>query len=152
MNDAPIPSEAGETLDALTEFARGRARDAATYKRSRLVEYPIAVLDIKPIDKRACPINIIAEQFLVVTVGSIGGQWSLSYSDGDVAFAKQIIAAVVAGNVTERFAFARSRVTVTLDDGTSERQTGYDGCLSLLVPQPGWTRWGRLATFGPYSS
>ncbi len=152
MSDAEIPFEVSATLDSLTEFARSLAGNAASYERTTIAEHPIAVVDIDPVEKHSCPINIIGEQFLIVTVGSVGGRWELSYSNDDVNLAKQIIAAVVAGDVTERSAFGRSRVTVILEDRTSRHETGFDGCVSLLVPQPGWTRWGRLTTYLPYSS
>jgi hypothetical protein len=95
-------------------------------------------------------INVIAEQFFVVTVGDDGGRWELTYSDEDVGLVRRIIAAAVAGRVEERRAFGRSRVVVTFEDGETVHETGYSRCASLLVPQPGWARWGEVIRYEPY--
>jgi hypothetical protein len=34
----------------------------------------------------------------------------------------------------------------------TETETGYQGCLSSLVPLPGWKRWGRTTQYEPYRS
>lgn len=65
------------------------------------------VFDVEPVNPRARRINIIAEQFFIVTVGDDGGRWELSYSDEDIRLARRIIAATVAGRVEERRAFGR---------------------------------------------
>lgn len=57
--------------------------------------------------------------------------------------------ALVAGRVSEVFGPGRSRVTVTLADGTSQSELGLTapaGCL----PLPFWTRWGRRVHYTPY--
>jgi hypothetical protein len=105
---------------------------------------------VTPKNPLASGINVIAEQWLIVTVGGLGGRWELNYTDEHRELARKIIGSTVAGRVEERRAFGRSRVTVTFEDGTTERATGYNGCLSLLVPQPGWPRWGELTTYEPY--
>lgn len=56
---------------------------------------------------------------------------------------------VVAGRVTEVFAFRRSRVTVTLGDGSAEVETGYEG-LGACLPLPLWPRWSRTTRYLPY--
>ena len=123
----------------------------ATYDLGYVHDGRIGVFDVVPRNPRARRINVIAEQFFIVTVGDDGGRWELSYSDDDVALARDIIAATVAGRVSERSAFGRSRVVVTLEGGGTVHETGYSGCASLLVPQPGWTRWGRLTDYEPYA-
>jgi hypothetical protein len=110
----------------------------------------IGVFDVEPVNPRARRINVIAEQFFIVTVGDDGGRWELSYSGEDIRLARRIIAATVAGRVEERRAFGRSRVVVTFEDGETVGETGYSGCASLLVWQPGWTRWGELTRYEPY--
>jgi hypothetical protein len=112
----------------------------------------IGVYDVEPLNPRARRINVIAEQFFIVTVGDDGGRWELSYTDEDVALARRIIAATVAGRIEERKAFGRSHVVVTFEDGETIGETGYSGCASLLVPQPGWTRWGDRIRYEPYRS
>ncbi|RZS68705.1 hypothetical protein EV187_1140 [Agromyces ramosus] len=85
-----------------------------------------------------------------MTVGDDGGRWELSYTDEDIALARRIIAAAVAGRIEERKAFGRSRVVVTFEDGETIGETGYSGCASLVVPQPGWTRWGEGIRYEPF--
>ena len=112
----------------------------------------IRVYDVEPLNPRARRINVIAEQIFIVTVGDDGGRWELSYTDEDIALARRIIAATVAGRVEERRAFGRSRVVVRFEEGETIGETGYSGCASLLVPQPGWTRWGERIRYEPYRS
>ena len=56
---------------------------------------------------------------------------------------------VVAGRVSEVFAYRRSRVTVTFADGSAQTETGYDGLLAGL-PLPLWPRWARRTRYLPY--
>jgi hypothetical protein len=55
----------------------------------------------------------------------------------------------VAGRVSEVFACRRSRVTVTLPDGSAEVETGYDGVIALL-PLPLWPRWSWVTRYLAY--
>lgn len=63
---------------------------------------------------------------IVVQVGDLGGQWEIGGDDEDLAFLEDIVRSVIAGRVSEVFAVARSRVVVTLDDGSHEAETGYE--------------------------
>ncbi|GIM95018.1 hypothetical protein Ato02nite_068110 [Paractinoplanes toevensis] len=56
---------------------------------------------------------------------------------------------VVAGRVSEVFAYRRSRVTVTLPDGSAAVETGYDG-LTACLPLPLWPRWSPTTHYLPY--
>ena len=96
--------------------------------------------------------SIIGEQWLVVQLGEQGGRWELDYEDADLSLARKLIEAAYAGRVVERLAFARSRVTVTFEDGETDSETGYVGCLSGLWPLPGWKKWGREMVFEPYDA
>lgn len=99
----------------------------------------------------AAACSIVCEQWLVVEVGRHGGgRWELGHDDAGVAMAKQLLAGVIAGRVVETIAPGRSRVVVTLDDGTTATETGYRGCLTALVVLPGWTRWGTTVRYEPY--
>jgi hypothetical protein len=79
---------------------------------------------------------------IVVQVGEFGGRWEIGGDDEDLAFLEDIVRSVIAGRVSEVFAVARSRVVVTLDDGSHEAETGYDG-LAGCLPLPLWPRWSR---------
>ena len=82
-------------------------------------------------------------------VGSLGA-FDLGYGEDDMARAQNIIASTVTGRVRERSAFGRSVVTVEFQNGDTIRETGYSGCASLFVPQPGWARWGSVTEYEPY--
>lgn len=137
-------------FDEMIEFTRGFVGDFGTEDLGYVVHGRIGVYDVTPHNPRASAISIIAEQWLVVTVGGFGGRWELEYTDEHRELALQIIAATVAGRIEERRAFGRSQVSVTFEDGTVKRATGYNGCGSLFVPQPGWTRWGRRTSYEPF--
>ena len=81
-------------------------------------------------------------------LGGEGGRWELGRSDTDLAFLIAIVEAVIDGRVSETFGAGRSRVTVTLPDGSTETETGSgpDGCL----PRPLWTHRGRVKHYSPY--
>ncbi len=139
-------------FDDVVAYTRGLVAQAGTEELQYLVSGRIGVYDVTPNNPRATSISIIAEQWLIVTVGGFGGRWELNYTDEHRELARRIIAAAVDGRLEERRAFARSHVTVTFEDGTVKRSTVYDGCGSLLVPQPGWKLWGRRTTFEPFGS
>jgi len=146
----PAFEEHWRAFDEMIEYTRGLVEDSGTEDLGYVEQGQIGVYDVTPHNLRASAINIIAEQSLIVTVGGFGGRWELDYTDEHRELGRRIIAATVAGRIEERHAFGRSRVSVTLDDGTIKRATGYDGCGSLFIPQPGWTRWGERTSFEPF--
>jgi len=85
-----------------------------------------------------------------VSVGHPGGRWELDYTDHDLSFARDVMTAVIDGRLSERTAFARSAVTITLPDGATHTEVGYDSCLGALVPQPRWRTHGTLIRPAPY--
>lgn len=118
--------------------------------RSRLPSIRSVV--VRPHNPGALAVGLTCEQWIVVEAGQVGGRWELGYEGADVARAKRLLDAAVAGRVAETFALGRSRVVVTLADGSTETETGYQGCLTSLVPLPGWKRWGRTTQYEPYQS
>lgn len=81
-------------------------------------------------------------------LGGQGGRWELGRDDSDLAFLIDVVEAVIDGRVTERFGRRRSRVTVTMTDGSTDSETGYGP--GGLLPQPFWTRRGPLKRYSPY--
>jgi hypothetical protein len=152
MDEERAPQFEGNwrVFDEVVAYTKGLVGSAGTFDLGYFENGQIGVFDVEPINPLARSINVIAEQFFIVTVGDNGGRWEMTYSEDDVRLGRRIIAATVAGQVHERSAFGRSQAVVTLDDGETVRQTGYSGCLPLLVPQPGWTLWGRLTEYEPY--
>jgi hypothetical protein len=78
------------------------------------------------------------------------GRWELDRSLEDVAFVEDVVRAIVAGRVREVLAPGRARIVVTVADGTTVRETGYDALVGCL-PLPGWRRWGREVRYAPYA-
>lgn len=137
-------------VDELAEYARALVGGSARVER-RSVGNGLPTLDIGPVNPRSRSVAIIGEQWLIVQIGEQGGRWELDYEESDIALAKSLIAAAHDGRVIERVAFARSRVTVTLESGEEVSETGYDGCSGLL-PLPWWSRWGRTIVYEPYAA
>ena len=137
-------------LRDLAEVARSEAGDAATVEVTELDGVEISILEVTPVRTDARAISIVAEQWLVVQVGQAGGRFELDWTAEDIAVASELVRSVIAGRVTERFGRSRSRVAVTTADGLEYAETGVDGCLSALVPSPGWQRRGRLRAYAPY--
>jgi hypothetical protein len=87
---------------------------------------------------------------LVLQVGD-GGRWELNRDLKAVERIERIVQSVINGRVTEVFGPARSQVTVTLDDVTTEVSTGYRGLLGA-IPMPSWKDRGRVVAYDPYRS
>jgi hypothetical protein len=137
-------------LRDLAEVARSEAGDAATVELTELDGVEIPILEVTPARTDARAISIVAEQRLVVQVGQVGGKFELDWTTEHIAVASELVRSVVAGRGTERFGRSRSHVAVTTANGLEYAETGIDGCLSALVPNPGWQRHGRLRAYAPY--
>ncbi len=86
----------------------------------------------------------------VETLGGPGGRFELGRDEADAALLEDIVHGVVAGRAVEVFGGRdRSRLTVTLSDGTPALETGYEG-LTGCLPRPGWRRTGRTIQYAPY--
>jgi hypothetical protein len=88
---------------------------------------------------------------LQVEAGHWGGQWELDRDEAAVDFMEDLVRSVVAGRVVEVFGPGRSRVEVTLSDGSRAVETGGDGLRGLL-PSPGWKSRGHRIRYAPYSA
>lgn len=89
-------------------------------------------------------------EVILATSGGLGGRWELDRKDADMAFLEDVVRSVIAGRVVEVSAADRSRVEVTLSDGTLAVEVGSSGCRSIL-PKPGWQRWGTRTEYAPYA-
>ncbi len=146
----PAFEENFQVFDQVVSYTRDLAGDSATYQQEDVHHGRIGVFDAWPVNPRARHISLIAEQFFILTVGDEGGRWEMGYSDEDVALVRDIIAATVAGRITERSAPGRSLVEVTLDDGRVETSIGYGAVLASWPFRPGWKRRGPLTRYEPY--
>lgn len=83
---------------------------------------------------------------IIVQIGEVGGRWELTTVAGDLAFLADLVTSVIAGRVSESFGDRRSRVAVTLADGSTAVETGFDG-LTAIRFRP---RWSRITRYSPY--
>ena len=106
---------------------------------------------IRPIRSDACGIEWVefGNEVVLSTAGGLGGRWELDRTAADLDFLEDVVRSVIAGRVVEVSAGDRSRVEVTLADGTSAVETGSVGIRSVL-PNPGWRKWGHRADYAPY--
>ncbi|QGQ18465.1 hypothetical protein GC089_03350 [Cellulomonas sp. JZ18] len=74
----------------------------------------LGLLEVRPVRDDVCPVHVVAEQFLLVTVGR-AGRFELGWTPQDVALAEQVLAAAVAGRVEERGGLTSRTVVVTAD-------------------------------------
>ncbi|MEV0283935.1 MULTISPECIES: hypothetical protein [unclassified Kribbella] len=86
---------------------------------------------------------------LQVEAGHQGGRWELGRDEDDLLFLFDLVRSVIAGRVIEVFGPARSRVEVTLSEGTRTVEIGALAPIGCL-PVPGWIRLGRRVEYAPY--
>lgn len=113
-----------EVFDRLEQHARDVVAERGTFERTNWGE-GIPVVDVRPLNPRARPIQIVGEQFLHVNVGDHGGQFELSYSADDEALAVRIIDAVVAGRVSESIGLTGTTAYIEVEEGAIVSETAF---------------------------
>lgn len=142
-------------LTGLEDRLRLELAHSARVERGEFLGGEGASWTLHPFNPRSAPVQWWAfgdEIGLQTGRKSRGGRWELERTSKDVEFLEAVVRATIAGNVAETSALARSRVEVTLDDGQVVGETGYEGCLTGLLPLPGWRRWGKVVHFAPYAT
>jgi hypothetical protein len=146
----PTDADLARIFADLADYARGLTGHSADVTLG-VMPHGYPYVEVVPINAGARRISLLTDQWIVLVIGDSGGRWELDYTDEGISFAKNVIAAVVQGRIVERSTLGRSRVTVTFGDGSTQSSTGYEGCLTVLLPLPGWPHWGRLTKSSPYS-
>lgn len=121
-DDASALAHEGRVLDRLEALTRVLVGDRGIVERLRWTD-DIWVVEVTPMNPRARPIQIVAEQFLHVNVGDHGGQFELGYGAEDEAFASQVLESVVAGRVHESLGMWGTTVHVEFEDGQRASET-----------------------------
>jgi hypothetical protein len=155
-NGSPDPDPEDDitaSLAGLADRLRTELAGAATVEHSENRNLYGIAWEVRPDNPRSVPVvwMVFGEEILL-QAGRLdrGGRWELDRTAEDVDFVERVVRAAIAGRVTETSAPARSRVEVTFEDGRVVHETGYEGCSSVLLPLPGWRRWGRVIHYEPY--
>jgi hypothetical protein len=158
-NDDPVPDVNPTSADEVAQrlaALEGRLRDelgaSATVQRSLIDDGRISVVDIAPANPRSLGVTWLEMQGELLLQAGQGGRWELDRSNADVAVIESITRSLIAGRAVETFAFRRCALDVVLEDGTVERSAVGEGCLSALLPLPGWRRLGHKVRHEPYQS
>lgn len=154
MDDAQDP--VSDRLEALAAQMKDRFGDAVQVRRTggggRRDGHGAVGLDVEMTAPSKDALSVCwfdTGNALQVQVGcGPGGRWELGRSPADVNFLQDVVASVVAGRVEQVSgpAHNRSRVSVTLADGTQAHETGYTGPSGCL-PRPGWKRRGHRVSY-----
>ncbi len=135
-------------LSALADDLERTLGASAVVERQQRGGQDVAVMPLRP---GAVGVSWFdtGDELQVETGNGLGGRWELGRDEADAAFLEDIVRSVVAGRVVEVSAGDRSKVEVTLADGTVATETGGVGLRSLL-PKPGWKRSGERVEYAPY--
>jgi hypothetical protein len=143
--------EVTRRLAALEADLRKRLDGLATVERQAVPDGGMSTVSVTPANPSSLAVYWMESAGdLSVNAGTYGGWWELDRTVADAELLEGIVRGVVAGQVVETSAFARSQVAITLPDGQVRRGTGYHGCICLVTPLPGWRRWGRRVVYEPY--
>ncbi len=114
------------------------------------LEHGVVAVDVTPSNPEALGMTwMVSKDDIQFQAGHEGGRWELANTREDLARMVRLASAVAHGHVREIFGPRRSRVEVTLEDGTTETETGYSAVAGLL-PVPGWRRRGRTVKYASY--
>jgi hypothetical protein len=145
--------EVGRRLSELADALAVELGSSATVTREIVgqPEHPIFAVSIEPARTDCLRVDWLdfGVADLQVEAGHNGGRWELARTPRDVGFIEQIARSVVAGRVVETFGPGRSKVEVTLSDGSTQSETGGVAPLGCL-PTPGWAKIGRRVRYAPY--
>ncbi len=136
------PGDSDGTTRRLKDFAGDLQQSlgsAATVQTDD--DYPWAAAEFRPVRADALGVSWIesGNEVVLSTARGLGGRWELGRSTESMDFLEDVVRSVVAGRVVEVTAGDRSRIEVTLGDGSVAVETGSVGLRSLL-PKPGWQR------------
>jgi hypothetical protein len=152
-SSSPPPESVAGLLAQLADRLSVELAGAATVESTEFLDGGGVGWDLRPVNPRSVPVTwLLWGDGILLQVGRLdrGGRWELDHSVDAVRFVESVASAAVAGRVTETSALSRSRIEVTVDDGRVVHETGLEGCLAVLVPLPGWRRWGKVERFQPY--
>ena len=137
-------------LEAFADRIEGEFPECCRVERTTVSQGLLRLVHVSPTRGGASPtgwMDMVDE--LQVFAGEGDCRWELARTEADVQFIENVVESVLAGRVTEAFGPSRSKVAVTLADGTVAEQTVTTG-LRGLIPSPGWRPRGRHVRYGAY--
>lgn len=142
-----VPEEPQDEIAAVLAGLEAELASIADVERKTLSPGMVRV-EVSPRNPGALPITwtFVGDE-IIVEAGRHGGRWEFGRTQSDVGFMTSLVQSVVAGRVRETFGPKRSRVEVTLEDGTTVMETGYVS----VVPRPGWRRRGQTVVYESYT-
>lgn len=141
-DDTPARLAVLERLAAGLREAAGTSATVEVTASGRL-----GFLEVRPVRDGLCPVSVVAEQFLLVTVGR-AGRLELGWTPQDVGLAEQLLAAAVAGRVVERGRVVPRTVVVTVDG--AQHPPSSSSWLARLRPASGPPPCKPAPTYAPY--
>ena len=123
----------------LADSVRQRVAKSAVVSGDDSDELPVLI--IQPEQADAAGVWIVADDLMDVQIGDSAARWELPWSNLSRTQLRAMIEAVITVKVSETFALRRVAVSLLVDDDGTTSATVYQN-LWILVPQPGWRRWG----------
>lgn len=123
----------------LADSVRQRVAKSAVVSGDDSDELPVLI--IQPEQADAAGVWIVADDLMDVQIGDSAARWELRWSNLSRTQLPAMIEAVITVKVSETFALRRVAVSLLVDDDGTTSATVYQN-LWILVPQPGWRRWG----------
>ncbi|MCX4744408.1 hypothetical protein OG455_02560 [Kitasatospora sp. NBC_01287] len=130
-------------LDELAEASAG------SFSVEESEEEGWRVVSVAPLRRGALGFWWIHRGDVIFGLDPHGVRWELQPTAEDLDFLAAVVRSVVAGRVRAVFAPGRAEVTVTLADGTHEKQNNARAPVGCL-PLPFWPRWGKHLDYLPY--
>lgn len=146
----PADDDVGRRLRLLVESVENQLGEAVSVQRQSPPNASVEIVRLEPSRPDACFAAWIemGGSELILCVGK-GGRWELPRDVESVTFVEGAVEAVIDGRVVEVFAPGRSRVTVTLGNGT-QRSSVVANFPWGIIPLPYWRRWGKLVRYSHY--
>ncbi|WP_315097412.1 hypothetical protein [uncultured Cellulomonas sp.] len=148
--DTPLAEWFTSELAILEGRLREDLQGHATVQRQVLEGGRISAVDVAPNNQDSLHVSWIEMlDEVILEVGS-AGRWELAETQDALTLIEKIIAAVVAGRVTETTSPGRSFVEVMLDDGATESSTRATARSGSTMRLPGAQKSESTIRYQPY--
>jgi hypothetical protein len=151
MMDQKPADPVAKRLRAFEVNLRADLGDRVQIVRSTLAKTLYQEVRVLPTNPQAIPVTWLeATDTEILVFAGPGGRWELGWTPGSAQFVEEVVSAAIDGRIRAVAAPARAAAYVELRDGSVERSSVSEGCLTALIPLPGWRGWGRKTWYEPY--